>query len=87
MEKQSIEDLKLVWTREARRFVDDDAEVLKQLMPPDTLEKFRLQGYESVSFPSWMMMNIATSLPQLAEVTLLDLPTCNNLPPLGQLPS
>ncbi|KAG2557963.1 hypothetical protein PVAP13_8NG104301 [Panicum virgatum] len=87
VEKQSIEDLKLVWTREARRFVDDDAEVLKQLMPPDTLEKFRLQGYESVSFPSWMMMNIATSLPQLAEVTLLDLPTCNNLPPLGQLPN
>jgi len=59
---------------------------LKQLMPPDTVENFLLQGYKGVSFPSWIM-DITTYLPRLNKVVLQDLPSCNKLPPLGQLPN
>jgi len=55
-------------------------------VPPDTLESLKLKGYNSISFPSWMM-SIATYLPRLTYVDLRDLPSCNVLPPLGQLPN
>ncbi|CAL4993824.1 unnamed protein product [Urochloa decumbens] len=83
-EKYKIKELQLKWTRDAKRFVHDDAEVLKQLVPPGLLEVFVLEGYNSVSFPSWMM-DIATYVPYLCSIALLDLPSCKNLPPLGQL--
>jgi len=75
----------LAWTRDAKRFADD-REVLSELVPPDTIETLTLQGYSSISFPSWMM-SIAIYLPRLRNVTLRDLPSCNVLPPLGQLPN
>ncbi|KAG2561546.1 hypothetical protein PVAP13_8KG228400 [Panicum virgatum] len=84
VEKQSIEKLELAWTRDAMRFADD-REVLSGLVPPDTLGRLTLEGYNSISFPSWLM-SIATYLPRLRNVTLRDLPSCNVLPPLGQLP-
>jgi len=83
-EKQSIERLKLAWTRDAMRFVDD-REILSELVPPDTLEALSLKGYNSICFPSWLM-SIATYLPLLKIVLMDDLPTCSVLPPLGQLP-
>ncbi|CAL4984856.1 unnamed protein product [Urochloa decumbens] len=87
VEKQSIRNLELAWTRNAKRFVDD-AEVLRELVPPDTVELFTLQGYNSISFPSWMM-TIATYLPRMRKCVMKDLPSCEVLllPPLGQLPS
>jgi len=85
VEKQSMQRLDLVWTRDAKRFVDD-TELLKQLMPPDTVEEFLLQGYNGVSFPFWMV-DITTYLHRLNKVVLKDLPSCNKLPPLGQLPN
>jgi len=84
VEKQSINDLELAWTRDAIRFVDD-GDVLRELVPPDTLETFTLIGYNSIRFPSWMM-SIATYLPYVWKIVMEDLPTCNVLPPLGQLP-
>lgn len=44
-------------------------EILKQLVPPGTVEQFTLKGYNSVSFPSWMM-DVTTYLPHLVEITL-----------------
>ena len=64
----------------------DDTHVLRELVPPGTLKKLSLKGYNSISFPS-RMMSIATYLPRLTDVTLRDLPSCNVLPPLGQLPN
>jgi Leucine-rich repeat (LRR) protein len=84
-EKHSIEKLELAWTMDAKRFADD-REVLSELVPPDTVHSLVLNGYNSISFPSWLM-SIATYLPRLIAVTLWDLPSCNVLPPLGQLPS
>ncbi|CAL4994061.1 unnamed protein product [Urochloa decumbens] len=84
-EKSRIEELGLLWTRDAKRFVDDK-EVLRELVPPDSVEIFKLEGYNSVSFPSWMA-NVATYLPYLVIIYIWELPNCKNLPPLGQLPN
>ncbi|CAL4984816.1 unnamed protein product [Urochloa decumbens] len=84
-EKQSIKSLDLAWTGYAKRFVDD-REVLRKLEPPGTLKRLTLKGYNSVSFPSWTM-SIATYLPHLEKVVMEDLPSCNVLPPFGQLPN
>ncbi|CAN6272673.1 unnamed protein product [Urochloa humidicola] len=61
-------------------------EVLVELLPPETVGYFKLKGYNGISFPSWMM-SIATYLPRLWKVVIEDLPSCNVLPPLGQLPN
>jgi hypothetical protein len=81
-----IQELHLKWAIVgAKRFVDD-AEVLRELEPPYSVSKFSIQGYTSVSFPSWVM-RIGTYLPVLASIKMCDLPNCINLPPLGQLPN
>ncbi|CAL5089781.1 unnamed protein product [Urochloa decumbens] len=85
VEKTDITGLALEWTRDAKRFVDD-AEVLRELEPPYNISKFRLQGYNSFSFPSWMM-HLGACLPGLTRIEMSDLPSCKRLPPLGQLPN
>jgi len=77
--------LALQWTRDAKRFVDD-VEVLRGLEPPYRVSEFRLEGYNSTSFPSWVM-DIDAYLPGLTSIEMSDLTSCNNLPPLGQLPN
>ena len=67
VKKHRIKELGLVWTRDAKRFVDDE-DILKQLVPPYNVGQMRLQGYNSAGFPSWMM-DIATYLPHLGDVT------------------
>ncbi|CAL5032475.1 unnamed protein product [Urochloa decumbens] len=85
VEKTDITGLALEWTRDAKRFVDD-AEVLRELEPPYYVSKFRLQGYNSFSFPSWMM-HLGACLPGLTTIEMSDMPSCKSLPPLGQLPN
>jgi Leucine-rich repeat (LRR) protein len=85
LDKRKILDLKFEWTRDAKRFVEDIG-VLTELVPPSNLEEFLLQGYNSLTFPSWMM-GITSYLPQLRSVSLKELPRCSALPPLGQLPN
>ncbi|KAF8697195.1 hypothetical protein HU200_036196 [Digitaria exilis] len=84
-EKASITKLVLQWDRDAKRFMDD-AEVLRELEPPYSVSEFYLEGYNSVIFPSWVM-RINHYLPGLTKIEMSDLPSCNNLPPLGQLPN
>uniref|UniRef100_A0ACD5ZXH6 Uncharacterized protein n=5 Tax=Avena sativa TaxID=4498 RepID=A0ACD5ZXH6_AVESA len=85
MEKQRIVELKLEWTVYAEKFVDD-MEVLRELVPPCTLKKFEIRGYDCVSFPAWIL-DISHYLPNLVSITMVCLPKCNKLPPLGQLPN
>jgi Leucine-rich repeat (LRR) protein len=85
LDKQMISELKFNWTRDAERFVED-IEVLKELVPPSSVDKLELQGYDSLTFPSWMM-GITSYLPQLGTVSLEEIPSCSALPPLGQLPN
>lgn len=85
LEKTHITRLALEWTRDAKRLVED-AEVLRELEPPNSISTFRLHGYNSVSFPSWVM-HLGAYLPHLLSFEMRDLPNCNSLPPLGQLPN
>jgi hypothetical protein len=84
-EKQTILELNLLWTKGTNRSVDD-MELLTELMPPTTLQRFVINGYCSVGFPDWVM-SISNHLPNLVKLTLWDLPNCKSLPPLGQLPN
>ncbi|CAL5067344.1 unnamed protein product [Urochloa decumbens] len=85
MEKTDITRLALQWTRGMKRYVED-AELLRELEPPYSVSSFHLEGYNSVSFPSWVM-RIDAYLPGLTWIQMSDLPSCNNLLPLGQLPN
>lgn len=60
--------------------------MMERLIPPRTLEKFLLSGYMSKDFPNWMS-HISTYLPCLIDLCLQNLGTCDNLPPVGQLPN
>jgi hypothetical protein len=64
----------------------DDIELLRELLPPTTLQRFKIWGYCSVGFPDWLM-SISNHLPNLVELTMHDLSNCKSLPPLGQLPN
>uniref|UniRef100_K3ZZK5 Uncharacterized protein n=1 Tax=Setaria italica TaxID=4555 RepID=K3ZZK5_SETIT len=81
--KHNLLTLKLVWTLGDRYLEDED--LLGQLVPPMSLKVLSLEGYSSPSFPGWLMA-ISRLLPNLTIIQLKDLPTCSNLPPLGQLP-
>jgi hypothetical protein len=85
MEKHRIVELKLEWTVYAEKFVDD-MEVLTKLVPPCTLKKFEIRGYDCVGFPAWIL-DISHYLPNLVSITMVYLPKCSSLPPLGQLPN
>ncbi|KAM0917316.1 hypothetical protein ACQ4PT_009596 [Festuca glaucescens] len=84
-EKQTILELWLSWTKGADRSVDD-MELLTELVPPTTLETFVIRGYCSVDFPDWLM-SINNHLPNIVRLAMWDLPNCESLPPLGQLPN
>ncbi|KAM3206942.1 hypothetical protein ACQJBY_062237 [Aegilops geniculata] len=85
IEKQRIEELSLIWNPQAKRSVDD-MEVLRELMPPTALQKFGISGYISASFPDWLM-SIGNYLPNIVHMSMFNLPNCDCLPPLSQLPN
>ena len=68
MEKQSIRELKLEWTQGVDRFVDDKM-LLEKLVPPRTLRKLEISGYNSVCFPGW----VVGQLPNLDSLVLRDM--------------
>ncbi|XBJ21212.1 hypothetical protein VPH35_011902 [Triticum aestivum] len=68
MEKQSLVDLKLEWTRGVERFVDDKM-LLEKLVPPRTLRKLEISGYNSACFPGW----VVGQLPNLDSLVLRDM--------------
>ncbi|XP_034569213.1 uncharacterized protein [Setaria viridis] len=81
--KQNLEKIKFEWTKDAERFVED-IKVLEELTPPACLEYLEIRGYSSISFPPWAT-SIASYLPLVVSVTIMELPSCKALPPLGQL--
>jgi Leucine-rich repeat (LRR) protein len=83
--KHSMNKLELQWTRYAERSVDDKL-LLEKLVPPSTVREFRIHGYNSVSFPAWLM-DITHYLPNLTTVNLWYMPNCKVLPPMEKLPN
>ncbi|KAM0839414.1 hypothetical protein ACQ4PT_060345 [Festuca glaucescens] len=65
MGKQKLVDLKLEWTGQVARFVDDKM-LLDNLVPPSTLKKLEICGYNGSSFPAWLVGHI----PSLGKLVL-----------------
>ncbi|KAL6590966.1 hypothetical protein ACP70R_050148 [Stipagrostis hirtigluma subsp. patula] len=85
LDKQNLSVLTLTWTLGAGRLLEDE-DFLEQLVPPRGLKRLKIKGYSSISFPSWVI-GISYYLPSLVTISLVDLPACSDLPPLGQLPN
>jgi hypothetical protein len=68
IEKQSLEDLKLEWTGDVKRFVDDKM-LLENLVPPSTLKELEICACNIVSFPSWLVGQV----PNLEKLVLRDM--------------
>jgi Leucine-rich repeat (LRR) protein len=85
-EKSRMEKMELNWTKDVERSVDD-MEVLGELVPPTTLKKLKIDGYNSVTLPEWFVGSIVFYLPNLLSISMSNFPNCNSLPPLGQLPN
>ncbi|XP_077225974.1 putative disease resistance protein RGA1 [Tasmannia lanceolata] len=81
--KKNLRELELSWG-------DDDgdvemhAEVLEGLEPHGNLKDLGIVGYEGIRFPGWIQNSLLTNL---VKVSLSNCRRCENLPPLGQLPS
>ncbi|CAO2046445.1 unnamed protein product [Urochloa humidicola] len=80
--KSALAKLVLAWTPAARRFVEDE-DLLRELQPPENLMFLKVQGYKANFFSGWMVM--ASCLPHLVCIEMVDLPRCEHLPPFGQL--
>ncbi|XP_047043901.1 disease resistance protein RGA2-like [Lolium rigidum] len=64
MGKQKLEFLELAWTRDGERFVDDKV-LMENLVPPSTLKKLEICGYNGVSFPAWLVLDQVPNLEHL----------------------
>jgi hypothetical protein len=88
--RPELRSLKLEWTNTSHPVVsgvveDLGEEVLEKLQPHWSLEHFELAGYSGFVWPTWMMNNMVTLLPNLVSLHLYFLGNCKYLPPLGQL--
>ena len=76
-EKKNLQELRLRWTCGS----DEDGKQLDHLEPHANLKKLYVIGFGGVKFSSWI-----SSLTNLIEFTLFDIPKCQCLPPFDQLP-
>ncbi|CAN6279082.1 unnamed protein product [Urochloa humidicola] len=83
VDKSLLAKLVFAWTSAVDRFVEDEA-LLRELQPPKKLLFLKVQGYIATSFSGWMM-GMASCLPHLVCIEMVDLPRCQHLPPFGQL--
>ncbi|XP_077239027.1 putative disease resistance protein RGA4 [Tasmannia lanceolata] len=81
--KKNLRKLELSW-KDDPGDVEMQVKVLEGLEPHCYLKDLLIQGYAGIRFPGWMQ---TSSLANLVKVSLIDCQRCENLPPLGQLPS
>ncbi|XP_077225820.1 putative disease resistance protein RGA1 [Tasmannia lanceolata] len=81
--KKNLRELELSW-RDDDGDVEMHEEVLEGLEPHGNLKCLGIGGYEGIRFPGWIQNSLLTNL---VEVSLSNCRRCENLPPLGQLPS
>ncbi|XP_025812421.1 putative disease resistance protein RGA4 isoform X1 [Panicum hallii] len=82
-DKSVLAKLVLAWTPAVGRVVEDE-DLLQELQPPGNLKFLKVQGYMGTSFSGWMI-DMASCLPHLVCIEMVDLPRCEHLPPFGQL--
>uniref|UniRef100_A0ACD5T6L6 Uncharacterized protein n=1 Tax=Avena sativa TaxID=4498 RepID=A0ACD5T6L6_AVESA len=76
MDKNRLYDLKLEWTGDAMRFVDDKL-LLEKLKPPSTLKELVICGYNGDSFPAWLVLDQLTNLERLVISGMANLEELN----------
>ncbi|KAL8532124.1 hypothetical protein ACS0TY_008659 [Phlomoides rotata] len=85
MTKSNLTCLSLSWERcikmKSTKHFD---EVLQGLQPHQNIEKISIASYHGSRFPGWMSTLV---FQKLKEISLMDCPRCEHLPPLGKLPS
>ncbi|TKW02861.1 hypothetical protein SEVIR_7G034800v4 [Setaria viridis] len=84
-EKKKLQKLALVWSAGRDDVSFKDGALLAELVPPQNLQYFELHGYSSEYLPAWLTSSIFSHLPNLVEVTMVDIPSCSNLPSVGVL--
>nr|QDX18311.1 putative disease resistance protein RGA4 isoform X3 [Cymbidium sinense] len=58
-----------------------------ELIPPQSLEELKITGFFGCRFPNWMGLSTFEScVPFLTRLEFVDITSCTQLPPLGQLP-
>ncbi|KAJ1269776.1 hypothetical protein BS78_06G002900 [Paspalum vaginatum] len=89
--EKKLQKLKLVWSAASDDVPDvlslKDEALLAELVPPHSLQCFELQGYSSEYLPSWLTSSMCSHVPNLVEITMVDIPSCSSLPPFGVLPN
>ncbi|CAD5182894.1 unnamed protein product, partial [Musa acuminata subsp. malaccensis] len=84
--KQYLDKLVLEWTSDDGNELIMSKEVLEGLQPHQALKRLTIRGYTGVRSPSWLQAQLLANLITLV-VELEDIPECEELPCLGQLPS
>ncbi|GKV50302.1 hypothetical protein SLEP1_g57015 [Rubroshorea leprosula] len=91
-EKEKLHQLKLYWSSDYERAVNNnDEEVLESLQPHSNLKSLTIDGYKGKMFPSWMGNDVNSSgssflLDNMVELRLSDCNECTCIPSLGLLP-
>ncbi|KAK8934315.1 putative disease resistance protein [Platanthera zijinensis] len=92
-ELPQLSDLKLFFTEfdsesEPRMEEQNTVEkLLDELIPPRSLEELKIKGFFGRRFPTWMTLStFEACTPFLTRLELIDITSCTQLPPLGQLP-
>ncbi|XP_077225811.1 putative disease resistance protein RGA1 [Tasmannia lanceolata] len=81
--KKNLRELELSWGDD-HGDVEMHEEVLEGLEPHCNLNDLQIRDYEGIRFRGWIQNSLLTNL---VNVTLSNCGRCENLPPLGQLPS
>ncbi|XP_077231479.1 putative disease resistance protein RGA1 [Tasmannia lanceolata] len=81
--KKNLRELELSWWGD-RGDVEMQEKVLEGLEPHCDLKDLQITDYEGIRFPGWIQNSLLTNL---VNVSLSNCRRCENLPPLGQLPS
>ena len=81
VEKENLEEVHFVWTKERKRKVENknDLEVLEGLQPPKNVEYLRIKYFLGGCLPN------QTFVENLVKIELRDCGNCEKLPRLGQL--
>ncbi|MFQ6642088.1 hypothetical protein Gotur_018625, partial [Gossypium turneri] len=84
IKKHNLRSLSLCWLvrRNESSHHQNDEEILSALQPHSNLKKLRINDYQGLMFPYWMMDLL---LPNLVEISLDNCERCHQLPPLGKL--
>ncbi|XP_059654851.1 putative disease resistance protein RGA3 [Cornus florida] len=87
-ETNFLEAKEFLKTLEVYFFSDEDnCVLLESLCPHPNLKELKIYYFQGVSSPSWMMVDIRLSIPNLVSIDIENCHKCKHLPLFGQLPS